>query len=144
MSETTANPTSSPADSSPAAALRSILVVDDEEAILISFQRLLRGPGRAVETASTIEEAERLLETKSFWAVIADLRLTGVLGKEGLELIRFIREKNLGCHVILVTGYGSPEIMEEAHQLGAAFYFEKPVPAQTLIEALASLETAPR
>lgn len=140
-----ANPNSSSPPTAPGApedapALRSLLVVDDEPAILLSFRKLLREPGREVETASTIEDAEKLLVGKKFWAVIADLRLTGVLGREGLELIRFIREKNLETHVILVTGYGSPEIMEEAYKLGAAFYFEKPVPAQTLRDALASLD----
>jgi two-component system response regulator HydG len=140
MSENTNAALPTPPGPDVAASVRSVLVVDDEPAILLSFRRLLRLPGREIDTASTIEDAERLLLEKKYWAVIADLRLTGVLGREGLELIRFVREKNLGAHVILVTGYGSPEIRDEALELGAAFYFEKPVAAQVLQDALNSLE----
>lgn len=116
-----------------------ILLVDDEVGILLAFKKLLQAPGLVVDTAQTIEAAEALLKSNPYSVVIADLRLTGVLGEEGLEIIRYIREHNLSSRVILVTGYGSPDVMEKAYALGADFYFEKPVKAELLRDTIRSL-----
>jgi DNA-binding NtrC family response regulator len=118
---------------------KRVLVVDDEQAILTWFRRTLEGPEAEVDVAQTIEDAEALLATRDYWLVIADLRLTGVLGEEGLELVRFVRESKPQTHVILVTGYGSPKIREQALAAGAAYYFEKPVQTKALRAALAEL-----
>lgn len=116
-----------------------ILLVDDEESILLSFTKLLSRASYEVDTAQRIEDAETLLEVHQYLVVITDLRLTGVLGEEGLEILRYVREKSPGTAVILVTGYGNPEIMNKAYQLGAACYFEKPVEPRQLIEAVNEL-----
>jgi DNA-binding NtrC family response regulator len=119
---------------------KRILIVDDEVVILLAFQQLLAVDGRQIDTAETIEEAERLLDKNHYDVVIADLRLTGILGEEGLEILQYVREKSPGTRMILVTGYGSPEIKEKAYELGAAFYFEKPVSTVVLKDALQRLE----
>ena len=119
--------------------MKKILLVDDEVAILISFQELLQSPTVRVDTAETFEQAEKLLKEEQYDVAIADLRLTGVLGEEGLEIINYIRDHNPGTKTMLITGYGNPKIMAKAYDLGVAFYFEKPVTISTLKEALESL-----
>jgi ActR/RegA family two-component response regulator len=84
-------------------------------------------------------QAEQLIKANSYSAAVVDLRLTGIIGTEGLEIIKYIKEISPATHVIMVTGYGSPQVMHRAQELGAAFYFEKPVSGATLKEALASL-----
>ena len=116
-----------------------ILIVDDEVGILLAYKKLLQHEQIAIDTATTIEQAEELLKKKHYHVVIADLRLTGILGKEGLELIRYVKEQHLDSECILVTAYGSPEIRQEALSLGASYYFEKPVSGKELKEALESL-----
>ena len=116
-----------------------ILLVDDEEPILLSFTKLLTRASYEVDTAERIEDAEALLKKRTYRVVVTDLRLTGVLGEEGLEILRYVREKNPQTAVILVTGHGNPEIMNRAYQLGAACYFEKPVEPRQLIDAVSEL-----
>ncbi|OGF65586.1 MAG: hypothetical protein A2Y62_12730 [Candidatus Fischerbacteria bacterium RBG_13_37_8] len=116
-----------------------ILIVDDEVGTLLAYKKLLSSATIEVHTAETMEEAEQLLKKQHYAVVIADLRLTGILGREGLELIRYIKELSSDTECILVTAYGSPEIREEAYTLGASHYFEKPVSPAALKEALASL-----
>lgn len=116
-----------------------ILIVDDEKAILLAFRKLLQSTSVKVDTAETIDEAENLLKENIYHAVIVDLRLTGVNGEEGLEIIKYVKEFHAQTEVILVTGYGSPAVMEKAQSLGAAFYFEKPVSSEILKNALRSL-----
>lgn len=118
---------------------KRILIVDDEAAILIAFKRLLAGQELIVDTAETMGEAENYLKKNIYDAAIVDLRLTGVTGEEGLEIIKYIKEFSPETHVILVTGYGSPKVMQKAQALGSAFYFEKPVSGDTLKNALKSL-----
>jgi DNA-binding NtrC family response regulator len=120
-----------------------VLLVDDEEDILLAYTKLLRHAHYEVDTAQTMEEAEALLRANAYDIVITDLRLTGVLGEEGLEILAYVREKNPNTAVILVTGYGSPELMAKAYTLGAAHYFEKPLDPQRLIDTVGQLELVP-
>jgi DNA-binding NtrC family response regulator len=116
-----------------------ILIVDDEKAILLAFKKLLKSPNIEVDTAETIAETEDLLKKNIYNAAIVDLRLTGVDGEEGLNIIKHIKEFYPETVVILVTGYGSSAVMEIAQSLGASFYFEKPVSIEVLKNALKSL-----
>ncbi len=116
-----------------------ILIVDDETAILLAFKKLLQSQDVGVDTAETIADAENLLKKNIYNAVIVDLRLTGVDGEEGLEIIKYVKKFHSLTNVILVTGYGSPAVMEKAQALGASFYFEKPVSSEILKNALKSL-----
>jgi DNA-binding NtrC family response regulator len=116
-----------------------MLVVDDETTILIAFKKLFQSPNVVVDIAESIEDAEALLNQRTYAAVIADLRLSGVSGEEGLDIIRSVKKRHPSTQVILITAYGSQDIMEKAHNLGAAYYFEKPVSTKVLKDALRSL-----
>jgi DNA-binding NtrC family response regulator len=116
-----------------------ILIVDDEKAILLAFKKLLQSPDIEVDTAETIDDAEKLLKENIYNVAIVDLRLTGVNGEEGLKIIKHVKEFYSHTEVILVTGYGSPAVMEKAQAKGAAFYFEKPVSSEVLKKAMKSL-----
>ncbi len=118
---------------------KKLLIVDDEESTLLALKRLLGSPRLEVDVSQTLEEAEEKIRAGGYDVVIADLRLTGILGEEGLEIIQYVRDHSPQTNVILVTGYGDPAIMQRAFSLGAAFYFEKPVKSSVLTEALRSL-----
>ena len=118
---------------------KRILVVDDETAFLLGIRKILSRTTAATDVAETLEEAERLLKIHAYDIVITDLRLTGVLGEEGLEIIRHIRETRPETQCILVTGYGSPEIREKAKAEGVDFYFEKPVSPTMLLDVVQKL-----
>lgn len=118
---------------------KQILITDNEPAILFAFKKLFSGNKVKVDTAETLEEAIALINKNDYNVIIADLRLTGVLGKEGLDILRYSKELKPQAKVILITGYGSPEVMEKAFTLGAAYYFEKPVTTSKLRDALKNL-----
>jgi DNA-binding NtrC family response regulator len=114
-----------------------ILIVDDEDDTLFVFSRLLRRLNCPVNAVRTLEDAERAIGEHEYRVVVTDLRLSGTLSEEGLDVLRAAREKN--AQVILVTGYGSPAAMTKAYDLGAAYYFEKPVHPAQLLGALETL-----
>jgi DNA-binding NtrC family response regulator len=100
---------------------------DDEKSLLFASKKLLSRDQIEVDTAETKEKALAMIDENDYVAIIADIRLTGVFGKERLDILRYVKKNKPQIKVILITGYGSPEIKKKAIALGADFYFEKPV-----------------
>lgn len=116
-----------------------ILVVDDEEPILFAIRDYFEPLGWQVDCAQELEEAEALLSHIRYTLLIADLRLSGIHSNEGLELIRFVRERSPWTRVIVLTGYGSVEIEMEAVVRGVDAFLQKPQPLAALAEIAARL-----
>src|SRR5450830_1290253 len=98
--------------------LKKILIVDDEQSILLSLTHLLKIPGVEVIACNEIEQAEEALGNSHFDLVIADIRMSGVNGIEGLELLSYVKQ-HFETEVIIMTGFGSPEIEADAYLRGA-------------------------
>jgi DNA-binding NtrC family response regulator len=76
------------------------------------------------------------LETTHFDLVLADIRMSGINGIEGLELLTYIKER-YDTDVIIMTGYDNEETEAEAYRRGACHYFSKPVDIPMLLETVA-------
>jgi CheY-like chemotaxis protein len=103
----------------------SILLVDDEEAILSSMRRALERSGYSVTCAAGGREAFDLFSRApdAFDLVITDLSMPGM---DGQELTRRLLRIRPGTRVILSTGYGDVVTEEEAHALGIGEILLKP------------------
>ena len=119
-------------------AIKKILIVDDEQSILLSLSYVLRTEGVEIITCSEIEQAEEALETTHFDLVLADIRMSGVNGIEGLELLNYIKQR-YDTNVIIMTGYGDEETEAETYRRGASYYFTKPIDIPTLLEQVSLL-----
>lgn len=119
--------------------MKKILIVDDEPTILMTLSHLLSNKDTAVITSSRIEEAEEALSRYTFDLVIADIRLSGMYGIEGLELLSYIKKLRPETEVIIMTAYGSDEIKEDAYRRGAFHYYEKPIDIAHLISKVQTL-----
>ena len=122
-----------------------LLVVDDEAAIRFALSEYFRANGWTVDAAAEKEEAEALLACTEYAVVIADLRLTGIYGVEGLDIIQWSRHLRPETRIVLLTGNGTPEIEAEARRRGADAFLHKPLPlpelravVDALTESLAS------
>ena len=114
-------------------ALKKIMIVDDEQSILLSLSHVLKTEGVEVITCNEIEQAEAALDNTHFDLVIADIRMSGVNGIEGLELLSYIKDR-FNSKVIIMTGYGNDDIKNEAYRRGAFHYFQKPVAIPELLQ----------
>jgi len=108
-----------------------ILIVDDEKQLAQSLRSalLLEIPDCTVDLAHSGEEALSRLAGTAYNLILADLRMPGV---GGMELIRGLRYLDAQVPVILMTGYGSPQLLEEARLLGVHSYLDKPFDAAQL------------
>ena len=118
-----------------------ILIVDDEKLIAVAMRKYFESLGYEVDSALELEEAQALLANRSYDLVIADLRLTGIGGVEGLQIVADVHQRCPHTRVILLSAFGTPEIERESYNRGADAFLHKPkammeiaVVASTLLE----------
>ncbi len=99
------------------------LIVDDETQARMICTDVVEDAGLKVRTASTTEEALRVLEEITVDIVITDLKVPQV---GGLELLRHVRKHTPHVPVLVLTQYGTIETAIEATRLGAVDYVMKP------------------
>jgi DNA-binding response OmpR family regulator len=82
--------------------MKTILVVDDDEAIRTLLQEELEEEGYKVIIATNARDALKIVETEPLDLVILDIRMPGMDGLEALPRILGLKE---GLPVILNTAY---------------------------------------
>ena len=102
-----------------------ILVIDDEEVFLDALSEAveLRRWRVTVDTALSADEAADLLRSVEYDVVISDVRMPGM---DGIELLKLCKEVRPDTPVVLITGYGDPQLEKEALRLGAYAFIHKP------------------
>jgi DNA-binding response OmpR family regulator len=118
---------------------KRMLIVDDEPTSLLALTYALRSERVEVITASRLESAEEALSRYAFDVVIVDIRMSGILGVEGLELLSYIKRYRPKTEVIVMTACGSDEIRKEAYDRGARYFYNKPVDIRELTERVRGL-----
>ncbi len=106
-----------------------ILIIDDDEGIVFSFETALLQQGYDVSTAGSYVDAMKQLGKSKFELILADLLLGG---KTGLDVLRKAQKITPLCPVVLMTGYPDVESAAEAVRLNAFQYLPKPVKMEIL------------
>lgn len=114
---------------------RRVLVVDDEPLIRWSVTETLAGLGLVVEQAGDAATALRLITTAPFEfdVIVLDLRLPDM---RDLSLLATIRQLQRDASIVLMTAFGTDEIVERAIALGAHSVLNKPFELGNLIDAV--------
>src|SRR5262250_334165 len=102
----------------------SILVVDDEEAIVSSLSSILEDEGYEVSVAKSGTEALKIYTTDPPDLMLLDIWMPDM---DGLETLRRIKELVPTAQVMVMSGHGSIETAVKAIKLGAYDYIEKPL-----------------
>lgn len=109
-----------------------LLIVDDEEAICSSLSFAFESDYH-VFTATSEEQARKLIDREDFDIVLLDMRL----GKsDGLAFLVEIKEYNKNTIVVIMTAYGSIKTSVEAMRRGAFYYITKPINTDELATLL--------
>jgi two-component system nitrogen regulation response regulator GlnG len=118
-----------------------LLLVDDEADVRYSFQRIFNSPEVEVSTASSGEDALRVIPQVKPDLVLMDVRMTGI---SGLETLRRLRQIDAKLPVIMMTAYGTTQTAIEAMKLGAYDYLLKPFDVPKLKQIVFSALKAAR
>ena len=109
---------------------KSVLVIDDDRAILRTFSRILQKAGYSTETADSGKEALEKIQTQTYAIALIDM----ILGdSNGLDLLSKIEKRSPKTMKIMITGADSEEKRSEACKNGADAYLTKPVNPETLL-----------
>jgi two-component system nitrogen regulation response regulator NtrX len=112
---------------------KSVLIVDDEEMIRHSLEGILRDEGYDVFSASSGEEALKIIEDELPSLVLLDIWLPGM---DGLEALKIIKSDYPSVCVVMMSGHGTIETAVKATKLGAFDFIEKPLSLEKVILAV--------
>jgi DNA-binding NtrC family response regulator len=114
---------------------KSILVIDDDAAMLRALNKVLSREGAKVMNASWAGEAMEHLASKweRFDLIITDLRMPILGGQTILGAVTTALPK---VPVIIMTAFGTPELKAECLNRGAAAFLEKPLDTKQLLGAI--------
>lgn len=107
----------------------SVLIVDDEENLLVLLDRIFDKEGYQVKTASSANQALKLLDRENFDAAIVDVKMYPV---GGVSLLAEIKKRSPSTRVIMMTAYPTRDSQDDCIKHGAADYRTKPLEIQEL------------
>ncbi len=111
----------------------TILVVDDDQSFRRVLDYHLKEAGYEVVAAPDGEKALEAFSARPCHAVLTDLDMPGLSGRDLLERIK---QQSQDTPVILITAYGTIESAVEAMKLGAFHYLTKPVNRDELLHTV--------
>ena len=101
----------------------TILVVDDEAEIREGLEILLTSEGYQVDPAENAQQGCDRLEARPYDLVLLDVSLPD---RNGIELLRELKQRDPLLSIILITAYGSIDMARAAFKNGALDYITKP------------------
>ncbi len=107
-----------------------ILVIDDEEIVRASLNRIFFRLGFQVKTVHSAQEGLELLYEERFDLVIVDLMMPEM---NGIQFLGALKTGNLKLPVIMITGFPTIQSAVEALCLGATDYITKPFVREEIV-----------
>ncbi|HEX4068280.1 MAG TPA: sigma-54 dependent transcriptional regulator [Acidobacteriaceae bacterium] len=112
-----------------------ILIIDDEAAIRESLETLLGLEGYIVDTAENGELGLERIAEQPFDLILLDLALPG---RNGLEILTVIRDRQPNLPVIMITAFGTVGNVVDAIRGGAQNFVQKPWDNEKLLADIRS------
>ena len=110
---------------------KKILVCDDEEGVRESLNLILKDHHDVSFVKNGPECLEALQKDPSFDVVFMDIKMPK---RNGIDVTRDIKSRHPNIKVIIVTGYASSEIAQEAFAAGADDYIAKPFGSKEILK----------
>ena len=113
--------------------MATLLIVDDDSLIRDTLHELLSASHQC-HTADRAEQAFAYLEIETYDAVLTDLSMPGLSGR---ELLNYVQEKHPATPVIVISGMPEGGYGREVIEMGAFAFFHKPFNLDEIEEAVA-------
>jgi FixJ family two-component response regulator len=108
-----------------------IAIVDDEELVRTSLQRLLKMAGYTVAAFTSAEEFLRSGSLQDVHCLIADIRMPGM---SGLDLQSELHAGGYQIPIIFITAHGDEKMRIRAMRDGAVAFLAKPFDNTVLLD----------
>lgn len=110
-----------------------VLVVDDAQFLRVRLTRMLTEHGYDILEAENGDRAIAQYDANTPDAVLLDITMPE---KDGLEVLREIRDKHPDARVVMLTALGQQSIVLEAIKAGARDFIVKPFEQERVLSAL--------
>jgi DNA-binding NtrC family response regulator len=110
-----------------------ILVVDDEPIVLNCCRRILEEQGHAVHLVGSADAAVAAMAADPFEILLVDIKMPV---RDGIDLIREIKERWPRTSILVMTGYATPETVQKSRTAMADRFIAKPFTPDELLEIL--------
>jgi FixJ family two-component response regulator len=110
-----------------------IFVVDDDEELRESLERLLRSAGFRVETFGSPDAFLERAPYNGPGCLVLDVRMPG---RSGLELQEWLASAEAALPIVFITGHGDIPTSVRAMKAGAVDFLPKPFEDQMLLDAV--------
>ena len=105
-------------------------VIDDDEGFRKLLVFLLQTAGLAVRSHASATDFLEAIVAADLGCIVSDVRMPGM---SGIELLRRLKELDIGVPVIVLTGHGDVPLAVEAMKFGAVDFLEKPFDDEVLL-----------
>jgi len=113
--------------------MKSVLIIDDEKAICESIKMILEYENYLVDFTTDSIEGLSKLEYGDYSTLLLDINMPG---KNGFEVLNWMREKEIDIKTIVISAHNSIENAVKATKLGAYDFIEKPIDRDKLLIAV--------
>ncbi len=113
-----------------------VLLAEDDKKVASHIRNALRQHGYAVDVVHRGDEALELAQTSGFDAIVLDVMMPG---RDGLSVLRTLRERRIVTPVMLLTARGEVSERVEGLRLGADDYLAKPFAMEELVARIEAL-----
>ncbi len=116
--------------------MKKILIIDDEEIVTNSLQKLLKKEGYQTTIAKSGSEAIEKVKRTDFDLIICDVRMPQMDGITTIkEIRRYLKENNRPQPPeVVITGYADLDKYQAAMDLEVADYLYKPFDTQDFLK----------
>ncbi len=120
--------------------MANVLVIDDNHLVLDTLELLLGQAGISALTASSAEQALKVLGSNSFDLALCDIQMpkdrSDLKMEGGIFMITHLRSKFPSCKVLAMSGDCSDELSRQIEGLGALKLLQKPFGAEDIVRII--------
>lgn len=113
-----------------------VLILDDEPIVGERLKASLERSGFSVDAFSSSERALERLRQQEYEILVTDLKMGGL---DGMEVLRIARQVRPAIKSVVITGFATKAVAEEAMASGAVEFIAKPFRIKDLRELLLRL-----
>ncbi len=101
----------------------TVMIVEDDAATRRLYRFLLTNSGYTVIEAEDGQAALEKFAAQPCDVIITDMNMPRM---GGIDMVRTLRQRNIGVYVIMVTAFGTPDTEKHAFRAGVNEYLTKP------------------
>ncbi|OPY86595.1 MAG: Response regulator protein TmoT [Syntrophaceae bacterium PtaU1.Bin231] len=110
-----------------------VFIVDDDESVRRSLERLIRSVGLAAKSFASAGQFLQSLTGEETGCLVTDLRMPEI---SGIELQERMAKAGIPLPIIFISGHGTVPMSVRAMKAGALDFLQKPFDEQDLLDAV--------